>query len=425
MKIKLIFVCLLIFILSCFSLVAQTIATERELKFNDQFSYYENWDRNEGRGPGFIKLFVGRNISIFYDAPTINWWIYKNNILCEKKTNDSYASPGFISSSKNSIIIGTLNIGSSVNIYKIAGDFKSPDYKIDFSQTLPKGNSIDNNINPYLTGNMLFAETAQGDLVSWELLDGGKYAYRNIAETKTWLDDGNALKVGYTKIRKYNCFGDFTMKSQPLMILKYWPNYKMPEGPYKNVTNYGQFIGYDSKGLSYYYATDLLQRLSDPPTMEPFEVIITVIDTWTSTIYFETLPKGSWDPPRRMNADSSYPQMIGSYAWAVHPDGDIYFFDADTTKKEYQLKRVENTWWKETGADTRNIARIDQNYIPLRTGPSNSAKNDGYNYEREFVWILEQSDTTETVNGKSVPWIRVRKMDGREGWILLSDVYYE
>jgi hypothetical protein len=279
----------------------------------------------------------------------------------------------------------------------------------------------------YLTGNMLFIASYQGDIVSWELHPEGKTLYRDIDATQEWLADGNAEKIGIQNIGRLLYFGDFAIDYFAPLSYKNWKNYIFPEGEFSVLKQMpGRYIGTDTKGLSYFLLAYPLGNITEAYTMDAFQFGLAILDTWTRKVYFRIYPKGVWDPPRRMDSSGSkYPDVIIIESWSVNPNGEVYFVDADKKKQEYQLKKLHNNWWEETGADKRKIARIEHNYTPLRTEAIIDSKNNGYNYEREFVWILDESKKTELIDGKNASWLRVRKMDGREGWILSSEVYYE
>lgn len=76
-------------------------------------------------------------------------------------------------------------------------------------------------------------------------------------------------------------------------------------------------------------------------------------------------------------------------------------------KGVYQIKKLTNTWSKELGYSERIIGRMNANRIPLYEAKKTSAENNGYNYEYEYLWVLEKTKT----------WCKVRKVDGREGYV--------
>ena len=47
------------------------------------------------------------------------------------------------------------------------------------------------------------------------------------------------------------------------------------------------------------------------------------------------------------------------------------------------------------------------NRIPLYEAKDTGSENNGYNYEHEYLWVLEQEEE----------WSKVRKVDGREGYV--------
>lgn len=50
---------------------------------------------------------------------------------------------------------------------------------------------------------------------------------------------------------------------------------------------------------------------------------------------------------------------------------------------------------------------MNANHIPLQKEAKISVKNNGFNFEHEYLWILEHGNE----------WCKVRKVDGREGWV--------
>ncbi len=171
---------------------------------------------------------------------------------------------------------------------------------------------------------------------------------------------------------------------------------------YVDITNMNQteyvLFGKDSKGLMYY---------RDFPSGNDnvnIEFVIAVLDPFTQEVYFyEDYGTCLWTPPTDKAG-----KIIGSYSWTVAPDGNIYFTDADVEKGEYQIKRVINRWWDEMGINNRIIGQMNTNHIPLLT-TMNGSQNDGYCFENDFVWVTEQS--------KDNKWSKIKKIDGREGWI--------
>jgi len=55
----------------------------------------------------------------------------------------------------------------------------------------------------------------------------------------------------------------------------------------------------------------------------------------------------------------------------------------------------------------REIGKMNENHIPLKNEASATGTNNGFNFEYEYLWILEHKNE----------WCKIRKVDGREGWI--------
>lgn len=182
------------------------------------------------------------------------------------------------------------------------------------------------------------------------------------------------------------------------------------------------FIGLDSKGLSYYWGLGPAPANHRKMRQDgyDFQVMIVVIDTWTKKVTYRIMDKDAWTPPK-----DELNNLIGIFPKAIAPNGDVYFFDADEEKQEYELKRLRNDWWSEMGVDQRNIARITSNHIPLRKEQNNAGGNNGYNFANEFVWILEEGNAVVDDEGNNTKWIQIQKIDGRTGWIYETEVYWE
>jgi hypothetical protein len=399
--------------------ITQSYSIVKTFPFGSPWDYYEEWDPNEGDKPGpqGFRL-LDNNKILFYN------WMNTSTIFSKtfERLYSTKARHIFIS---NGYWIEIFRDNDRLTETVTIAEMNNPEKVLD-SITIPYANLERNFYYCNFSDNMLFYHDVKGDLICWELLGQGKTRFRNVNETQSWLRDGNAIKYGIQLIGGNDYyFGDFSTESEEPLAYKNWKSYIFPKGEFENCKQMpGKFLGVDSKGLSYFLmAYPLGSKLVQ--SLEPFPFALAIVDTWTRNVYIRKYPAGTWDPPRRKKQYSKFLEVIIFQSWAVHPDGDVYFFDADTKKKEYQLKKLNNDWWQEIGADKRNIARIEKNYTPLRSKASFNADNNGYNYESEFVWILEESVKTGIAEGKSVPWLKVRKLDGREGWVLKNEVYFE
>jgi len=402
-----------------FPLSTQEVSTLKSFKFNNPYVFIEKWDQNEGspKGPaGFYfqsgYIIIGDNFNNNINLYTLPAIALSRSIVSNGPNNKIRPVFYFARGTK----------WTSITIFDPNSVMEKKLYTIDFSGL--QGNEQLDGTPLYLTGNMLFAQVGNKKLASWELLPDGKTFYRDSKQTEIWLN-ANGQKVGYHLSPYGNIyFGDYSLIEKGLYTEFIWKDLIYPEtGLVRNVDEFQtfEFLGIDSKGLNYY-----IRYVPHPYgnraslIKNPIRVSICIIDTWTRKVTAFELPANTWNPPRNEEMG-----LLGTFPWAVSPSGDIFFFDADVQKREYLLKKVQNDWWAELGVDKRRIGRVKDNYIPLQISASTSAKNNGYNYQHEFVWILEESKTTATVNGKAVPWVRVRKIDGREGWMLLSDIYFE
>jgi len=261
----------------------------------------------------------------------------------------------------------------------------------------------------YFTGKILFAEDANThEMSSLEFLPDGSYKVRDASETKAWLEDGKGEELGWgQKINKRNgkvssnYFGDVNMKYVNTSYrFSVQSNLQVMNPKYAGATRVKDIgyasLGKDGKGLLYYGTSTEDNGV--------ITVNFAVLDPFTQKLYvYDDYAPNEYNPPR-----DSTGKIIGSYSWTVAPDGNIYFTDADVEKGEYQIKRVINRWWDEMGINDRIIGQMNTNHVPLLTS-MNGAENDGYCFENDFVWVTEQS--------KDKKWSKIKKIDGREGWV--------
>jgi len=418
---KKIFVCFFMFF-SIITIFSQSMEIVHTFRFGEPFGLNRNWDRVEGvpEGPNAI-YFQDNNLIIPDSTPPGQWRIFDEKSFVEI-SNILKPSHGFSISPLNSLAKGSRN--KLFNLYLRRDRFPTKySYAIDNSN-IQERDQISFDYKFFLTENFLFAQTNNNELISWELLEDGRYTYRNVKETQEWLDSGVGEHIGYHigPSKKHN-FGDFRIANSGLYMGYLWRNLIFPEGEYKQISNLRDFeyIGGDSKGLSYYWGIgplpiDYGKIFKDPN----FQVMIAIVDTWTRKVTFRMLEPGSWTPPY----DDDH-NLLGTFPKAIHPNGDVYFFDADEEKQEYELKRLKNDWWEEMGVDQRKIARIRSNHIPLRNEESNDSGNNGYNFANEYVWVLDEGDSAIDESGTATKWIQVQKIDGRKGWIYETEVYWE
>lgn len=291
-------------------------------------------------------------------------------------------------------------------------DFHSPAYFINASEYASESELYRGFL--FLTDNTLFLKVGES-FISFLLLPDGEVEYRGIEETLEWLDAGNDQRIGLWQ-DDYGrfFFGEQSMGSNRYYTHAIWKNLIIPDGEFESLTdlnNFGHF-GVDSRGLNYYIRNGSPFVRGNPiNSTDPFQVYIAIVDTWTRNVTFRVLPYGAWDPPRNEEG------LFGMYPNAVHPNGDVYFFDADREAQEFQLKRLTNDWWAELGVDQRRIGRSTVNHVPLLEEPGENGPAYAHNFENEFVWVLEERQLDQL-------WYRIRKVSGAEGWIPADTVYW-
>ena len=380
------------------SAVAQKFEVIREYPFDDFLQYYEEWPDDIGySSPGIGEIINKRGENyIFNDAN--GYWIRANDVTNRK---ESY---GFIYGEKNGILF--LKFKDGLHLYIESQEIGKPDYVLKVEGTekykgWPSSQAI------YFTEGMVFAQTNNDKLMSWKLLGEGKSEYYNAEKTEELLEEGLAEKVGLTtNARRTNFFfGEFNATSGS------GPNYsKIKEeltiktpgyDEYEGVLGF-HYIGTDKTGLSYYWGykyNGVTVAIRDP--YNPIEVLIAVLDPWEKEVNIIELPAGDWDPERRAGG------LIARCSQCIDEEGNVYFTDCSKEKGVYQIKKLTNTWSKELGYSERKIGRMTANRIPLYKAKKINSENNGYNYEHEYLWVLE--------SGKN--WSKVRKVDGREGYV--------
>lgn len=378
------------------SAVAQKFEVIWEHSFDDFFEYYEEWPDDIGYGqPGIGEIINKRGENyIFNDAN--GYWIRANDVTNRK---ESY---GFIYGEKNGILF--LKFKDGLHLYIESQEIGKPDYVLKVEGTekykgWPSSQAI------YFTEGMVFAQTNNDKLMSWKLLGEGKSEYYNAKKTKELLEGGLAEKVGLTTNKKRTIFyfGEFNATSG------YGPNYTnirnsltFKTSGYEDRTTlqyWGTYIGTDKQGLSYYYESNLTD--SGYNGKDLLELNIAVLDPWEKEVNVIELPAGDWDPERRAGG------LIARCSQCIDEEGNVYFTDCSKEKGVYQIKKLTNTWSKELGYSERKIGRMTANRIPLYEKKDTRSENNGYNYEHEYLWVLE--------SGKK--WSKVRKVDGREGYV--------
>src|SRR5574344_1591686 len=400
----------------CFS---QNIEIAKTMKFGETFDYWTKWDPNEESGPGFSQLLVSVNNEILI-LPTGNNYIYKassftsdfEKLDIQPKGLDRYF---IISQIKGGYLAGYMdvvyaNYQVSSNSYSFYLNRNGNTEIVTFDLNNDEAGGVF-----YFTANNLITEVAGRNIVSIEIFSDGENKVRGIDETKAWFESGKGEELGFSqKISSksgkvlHNYFGDIAIDTVSEYYKNNFGELRLKSDKYKDIhkmneTSYSSFAK-DGKGLVYYQMLEDENGLynSDHPGKN-IKFSIAVLDIWTMQVYFyEDYAANEWNPPR-----NSEGKVIGSYAWTVAPDGNIYFADADTDKGEYQIKRIPNRWYKDMGMEGRTIGQMNANHIPLAKEASAAAQNDGYCFENDFVWVKETKGA----------WSRIQKIDGRTGWV--------
>ena len=391
------FFCVLVALMMCVNINAQKFEVIREYPFDDFLQYYEEWPDDIGySSPGLVKIISFKNrLLVMNDA----------NSQCIYGDKEYEIIPEDIHY-EFKVINGVLflTFKDSIRVYFDSLDISKPNYilpidKKEFPTFILTAN--------FMTEGMVFAQTNEDKLISWKLLGSGKSKYYNEKETQEMLDSGLAEKVGLStnKTGTNFFFGEFNATSG------YGPNFsKIKNNLEIKTSGYDEYDGVsafnyiatDKTGLSYFWGykyNGKVVAIRDPDN--PIEVLIAVLDPWTKEVNIIELPAGDWDPSRNAGG------LIARCSQCIDEDGNIYFTDCNKEKGVYQIKKLTNTWSEELGYSNRIIGRMNSNRIPLYEKKNTKSETNGYNYEHEFLWVLEK--------GKN--WCKVRKVDGREGYI--------
>ena len=385
----------LVALIMCVNMNAQKFEVIQEYAFDDFLQYYEEWPDDEGYNPSGLTFMLSYKDNFLLKNSSNSQWFYSEEKYrkIEKKITDIHK-----------VVNGIMYISfeDSVGVYIESSDIRKPDYllsidKKEFPDYIPDVK--------FMSEGMVFAQTTERTLISWKLLENGKSEYYNAKQTQEMLDSGLAKKLGLTKNKSGSTFyfGEFNITSG------YGPNYskiinsltfKTPGYEDRTTLQYwGTFIGTDKQGLSYYYESNLTD--SDYNGKDLLHVNIAVLDPWTKEVNIIELPAGDWDPSRNAGG------LIARCSQCIDEDGNVYFTDCNKEKGVYQIKKLTNTWSEELGYNKRIIGRVNANQIPLYKSKKTSSETNGFNYEHEFLWVLEKGKT----------WCKVRKVDGREGFI--------
>ena len=378
---------------------AQKFEVIREYPFDDFLQYYEEWPDDIGySSPGLVEIVSFKNrLLVMNDAKYKCFYgDEKYEIIPEYIYHDFKVI--------NNVLY--INFKDTIGVYFDSLDINKPNYilpidKKEFPTFVLTAN--------FMSEGMVFAQTDYDELVSWKLLGEGKSEYYNAKKTEELLEEGLAEKVGLNIYSNDIYFGENCVTCDKAPYVKAKIPMKILDEKYKDfpIRKYGKgfhYLGTDKNCLSYFY------YLNDPTQVtglaersgEAFVVNIVCADNFEKTFQtVATLPAGDWDPERRAGG------LIARCSQCIDEEGNVYFTDCSKEKGVYQIKKLTNTWSKELGYSERKIGRMTANRIPLYKAKKINSENNGYNYEHEYLWILE--------SGKK--WSKVRKVDGREGYV--------
>ena len=379
------------------SAVAQRFEVIWETAFDNYFEYYEEWPDDIGySSPGLVEIVSFKNRLLVMNDAKYQWFYgdEKYKIIPEYMYHEMKVINGIL----------FVSFKDKIGVYINKLDIEKPDYLL----AIDKEEFYDYNPDvKFMSEGMVFAQTSEDKLISWKLLGEGKSEYYNAEKTQELLANGLAEKVGLTtNARRTNFFfGEFNATSGS------GPNYinimndlTIKTEKYSSFDGLSSFhdIGTDKNGISYFYRFKYNGKkyaLDDPDN--PIIVLIGILDPWEKEVNVIELPAGDWDPERRAGG------LIARCSQCIDEEGNVYFTDCSKEKGVYQIKKLTNTWSKELGYSERIIGRMNANRIPLYEAKKTSAENNGYNYEHEYLWVLEQEEE----------WSKVRKVDGREGYV--------
>ncbi len=384
----------IIFLTNIF-LYAQKFEVIKELRFGHPIEYYEESDPNEGKTAGIASICFKDNVFYILDNSKDTW-------ISLADINDKYTAQyldGAIKTTFNNgvYLYGNFKEGYELNLIIKNKELNYPDYRIIVQEKIDEFSSI------IYSENRLFSTKYDKSLIYWELLPEGKTIYHNAEQTKKEMEDGMAEHLGITDDDGIY-FGETCITTNyPPNYKYYWNSVKILTDKYNNIGSIGTFLGTDKKGISYFYkfinSANEKRPINNPDL--PITVLISALDSWTHEVEVISLPAGDWNPPRNKNG------LIAVCSQCIDEDGNIYFTDCNKEKGCYEIKKLSNDWVKKYDFYNREVGRMNANHIPLQTTANQSSDNNGYNFDHEYLWILE--------HGKDL--CKVRKVDGREGYV--------
>lgn len=386
-----------IFLLNTIFIFAQKFEVTKEIKFGQPIKYYENWDPVEGGNPGIYQMQSWKNQLILFD--TDNHFYFNLENPNQKREYKSLYNILSFSQNDEILVLGEKGSINKIDIYTKSKNITQPDYSIDYSDVKDKFS-----FSLYYTENKLFSNGNSG-LIYWELLPDGKTKFHNATQTKQEMENGLAEHLGISIDDEGLYFGDTSVSfTNPPNYKNYWKEVSIVTEQYQSFgKKFGGCMGVDKRGLAYFnlYKNSANDKRPLKNPNLPIQVYISVLDPWTHQVYMIELPEGNWNPARNENG------LIANMVNCVDFNGNIYFTDCNKQKGCYEIKKLSNDWIKQYDFYKREIGIMNTNHIPLQNEAKLSAENNGYNFDHEYLWILEHQDD----------WCKVRKVDGREGWV--------
>lgn len=374
--------------------------------FNETISYWDKWNPVEGGRSGIRQLASWKDV-LFVNAATkqdfLEDFFEVNNEKNDLKLINHYTGISMFSRLNDFMIIGNTNENKNLKLYLNSTNLLLPDYDIsleDFNE--------DNGLlfSFYISDDKLFSLSLNNNLVYWDLGQNGKVIFHNEYELKNY-EEKLFEKYGiiFDERTQSYFFGDSAFSGLfPPAYYKYSNDLKIKTKGYENINfkRMFNFKGVDKNGYAYYIAF-----LNDPSENVLYnnnvdiKLAFAVLDPWTHEVYIIENKAGDLILPRNENG------LLTLYSECIDSNGNIYFSDCNINKQQFEIKKFKNDWVINLGLYNREIGRMNSNHIELRKAADSSADFDGYNFEHDYLWILE--------HGKE--WSKVRKIDGREGWV--------
>ena len=374
-----------------------------DLKFNQPVKYYTYWDPNEGISPG-IDILIAKNDNEFYGYcyNSNTWYHFVHN---EYEEIINYTSvPGSSTNGQpiyfynnNILVVGIINYGPEVNNLHLHINKNGITY--DINESLKQYTYIQSECSLFFSDDVLFLITEDNEFVIIELKQNQTYNIIDINDSKNWITENNK-KFGINYIDGIIFWGDYTflpfskqyfLNNDKINILNesYRQNNSIEELGYIP-------IGKDSVGLDYF-------RLLKYDGDNNIEYSIAVYNSWSNEIIiYDDFEKNDWNPPKNSNG-----YFIGVYPWTVGLDGNIYFLDADTEKKVYQIKSIQNRWYNDFRINKGNLGYFNTNSIPLYSEKNKNSNINSIKYCNDNCLIKE----------KDSEWCYVNTVGGYSGWV--------